>query len=50
MVLAAVALAPPAIADPVLQTNSSVGPMYANINTGVKAFESQNCQTWTRVP
>ena len=21
-----------------------------NINTGVKAFESQNCQPWTRVP
>jgi hypothetical protein len=36
--------------DHVLQTNSSVGPMYANINTGVKAFESQNCQPWTRVP
>jgi hypothetical protein len=28
----------------------SVGPMYANINTGVKAFESRNCQDWTRVP
>jgi hypothetical protein len=24
--------------------------MYANINTTVKAFESQNCQPWTRVP
>jgi hypothetical protein len=36
--------------DHVLQTNSSVGPMYANINTGAKAFESKNCQAWTRVP
>jgi hypothetical protein len=30
--------------DHVLQTNTSVGPMFANINTGVKAFESQNSQ------
>lgn len=36
--------------DHVLQTNISVGPMFANINTSVKAFESQNCQPWTRVP
>jgi hypothetical protein len=28
----------------------SVGPMFANINTTIKAFESQNCQPWTRVP
>jgi len=35
--------------DHVLQTNTSVGPMYANINTSVKAFESQNCQPWSRV-
>jgi hypothetical protein len=34
----------------VVQANSSMGPMYANINTTVKAFESQNCQPWTRVP
>lgn len=33
----------------VLQTNTSIGPMYANINSTVKAFESQNCQPWTRV-
>jgi hypothetical protein len=36
--------------DHVVQTNTSVGPMFANINTGVKAFESQNCQPWARVP
>ena len=41
---------PDASKDHVLQTNTSVGPMYANINTSVKAFESQNCQPWTRVP
>ena len=41
---------PDANKDHVLQTNMSVGPMYANINTTVKAFESQNCQPWTRVP
>ena len=34
----------------VLQTNTSIGPMFANINSSVKAFESQNCQPWTRVP
>jgi hypothetical protein len=39
-----------AATDHVLQTNTSVGPMFANINTGVKAFESRNCQNWTRVP
>jgi hypothetical protein len=27
-----------------------MGPMYANINTTIKAFESRNCQPWTRVP
>jgi hypothetical protein len=41
---------PDANKDHVLQTNMSVGPMFANINTTVKAFESQNCQPWTRVP
>lgn len=35
--------------DHVLQTNTSIGPMYANINTTVKAFESRNCQPWQRV-
>jgi hypothetical protein len=41
---------PDAAKDHVLQTNTSVGPMFANINTGVKAFESRNCQDWRRVP
>jgi hypothetical protein len=41
---------PDAAKDHVLQTNTSVGPMFANINTGVKAFESHNCQDWRRVP
>ncbi len=41
---------PDANKDHVLQTNMSVGPMYANINSMVKAFELQNCQPWTRVP
>jgi hypothetical protein len=41
---------PDANKDHVLQTNMSVGPMFANINSTVKAFESQNCQPWTRVP
>ena len=41
---------PDAAKDHVLQTNTSIGPMFANINTGVKAFESHNCQVWTRVP
>lgn len=40
---------PDANKEHVLQTNTSIGPMYANINTSVKAFESQNCQPWTRV-
>lgn len=35
--------------DQVVETNISVGPMYANINTSVKAFESRNCQPWERV-
>ncbi|WP_414686277.1 hypothetical protein [Mycobacterium sp.] len=34
----------------VLQANTSVGPMYATIPSSVKAFESHNCQPWTRVP
>jgi hypothetical protein len=37
--------------DHVVQANTSVGPMFASINANtVKAFESQNCQPWTRVP
>ena len=40
---------PDANKDHVVETNISVGPMYANINSTVKAFESRNCQPWTRV-
>ena len=41
---------PDAAKDHVVQANNSMGPMYANINTTIKAFESHNCQPWTRVP
>lgn len=40
---------PDANKDNVIETNISVGPMYANINSSVKAFESRNCQPWSRV-
>lgn len=40
---------PDAAKDHVVQTNTSIGPMYASIPVTVKAFESQNCQPWTRV-
>ena len=40
---------PDANKDHVVATNMSIGPMYANINSTVKAFESHNCQPWTRV-
>ena len=40
---------PDANKDNVVATNMSIGPMYANINSTVKAFESQNCQPWSRV-
>ena len=40
---------PDANKDHVVETNISVGPMYANMNSVVKAFESRNCQPWTRV-
>lgn len=40
---------PDANKDHVVETNISVGPMYANINSAVRAFESRNCQPWTRV-
>lgn len=40
---------PDANKDHVVATNMSIGPMYANINPTVEAFESQNCQPWTRV-
>ena len=42
---------PDANKEHVVQANTSVGPMFASINSQtVKAFESQNCQPWTRVP
>ena len=40
---------PDANKDHVVATNMSIGPMYANINSTVKAFETHNCQPWTRV-
>lgn len=40
---------PDANKDHVVSTNISMGPMYANINSTVQAFESRNCQPWTRV-
>ncbi len=40
---------PDANKDNVIETNMSVGPMYANINPAVRAFESRNCQPWARV-
>ena len=40
---------PDANKDNVVETNISIGPMYANINAAVKAFETRNCQPWTRV-
>lgn len=40
---------PDANKDHVVATNMSVGPMYATINSMVKAFESHNCEPWTRV-
>jgi hypothetical protein len=41
---------PDANKEHVVQANTSVGPMFASIPSTVKAFESQNCQPWTRVP
>jgi hypothetical protein len=42
---------PDANKEHVVQANNSVGPMYASINSAtVKAFESQNCQPWARIP
>ncbi len=35
--------------DHVVATNMSIGPMMANINSAVKAFETHNCEPWTRV-
>ena len=39
---------PDANKDHVVETNISIGPMYANINSSVKAFESRNCEPWIR--
>jgi len=41
---------PDANKDHIVQANTSVGQMFASIPSTVKAFESQNCQPWTRVP
>lgn len=41
---------PDADKDHLLQASTSIGPMFANVNTTVKAFDSQNCQTCTRFP
>ena len=42
---------PDANKEHVVQANTSVGPMFASRNSQtVKAFESQNCQPWERVP
>ena len=40
---------PDANKDNVVSTNISMGPMFANVNSTVLAFESRNCQPWTRV-
>jgi hypothetical protein len=40
---------PDANKDHVLATNMSIGPMYVTINSMVKAFESHNCEPWTRI-
>jgi hypothetical protein len=40
---------PDANKDNVVATNMDIGPMNANINSTVLAFESRNCQPWTRV-
>jgi len=40
---------PDANKDHVVGTDSSMGPMYANVPATVAAFETVNCQPWTRV-
>ncbi|ORW07014.1 hypothetical protein [Mycolicibacter longobardus] len=40
---------PDAVPDRAVQANTSIGPTYASIPATVKAFESRNCQPWTRV-
>ena len=39
---------PDANKDNVVATNMSLGPMYANVNATVMAFESHNCEPWIR--
>lgn len=41
---------PDANKENVVQAGTSIGPMYATVPVTVKAFESHNCQPWTRVP
>jgi hypothetical protein len=40
---------PDANKDDVVETNSSMGPMYAKVPASAKAFETANCRPWTRV-
>lgn len=40
---------PDANTDNVVATNMSVGPMFANVNATVKAFQTRNCEPWQRV-
>src|ERR1700759_1012709 len=40
---------PDANKENVVQANSSMGPMYATINTTIKAVESKTCLRWRRV-
>ncbi|WP_396926368.1 hypothetical protein [Mycolicibacterium sp.] len=40
---------PDANKEHVVATNMSIGPMNVAINSTVKAFESHNCEPWTRV-
>lgn len=41
---------PGAGGDDIVDANTAMGPMYAKIPaTGVAAFETANCQPWTRV-
>jgi hypothetical protein len=40
---------PAANRDDVISTNSSLGPMYVMVSTKVAAFETTDCQPWTRV-
>jgi hypothetical protein len=40
---------PGAGGDDIVDSNTSMGPMYAKVPATVAAFETMNCQTWTRV-